>query len=296
MIDALREAGTWSTKGFTLIELLVVMTIITILVSMLLPTLQQAREKARYARWLGYSNNLRCDGRLVTYYNFLEGEGDKLKNKAVGPYGDTRYDPGKLDGSLKNGPTWVLGGGRWIGKCTLEFGGPPVEHYVDCGNDASVNFERDDSFTIEAWIKTFTPGVWQEVVSKRLAASTGWGLCIEPTNNCTQFIVYSAPGDRIERNGTVVVADGKWHHAVATYDPSDISGSFNLIDMYVDGNFCSQSGTIGGVSGSILTGTTLQIGARQAWYFFTGSMDEVAVYNRALNADEIKQHYKMGKP
>jgi len=30
--------------------------------------------------------------------------------------------------------------------------------------------------------------------------------------------------------------------------------------------------------------------------YFTGIMDELAIYNRALSADEIKQHYKAGKP
>jgi len=51
------------------------------------------------------------------------------------------------DGTIY-GATWVNGK---YGKA-LSFDG--VEDYVDCGNDVSLNFERTDPFSIEAWVKT----------------------------------------------------------------------------------------------------------------------------------------------
>ena len=72
------------------------------------------------------------------------------------------------------------------------------------------------------------------------------------------------------------INDGKWHHCVATYDG-------NLAKVYYDG-------TLIGTSNSITINTTGST-AKISGYGYLGSIDQVRVYNTALNQAAVTQLY-----
>jgi hypothetical protein len=77
---------------------------------------------------------------------------------------------------------------------------------------------------------------------------------------------------------------GKWHHIAATYD-----GSY--MRAYADGVLVKTSSYIPGVLDSSTNFLSIGADAFRGIAYFQGLIDEVRIYNRALDDGEIWQHY-----
>jgi hypothetical protein len=99
----------------------------------------------------------------------------------------------------------------------------------------------------------------------------------------------TGPGTDFYTTSPASYSNGQWHYAVVTYDGS------TAVRLYIDGVQVSSISTSGAIPDK--TGTQpVRIGANSLALngFFTGNVDEVRVWNRALSGTEIANAYNNG--
>ena len=209
------------------------------------------------------------DASLVLYLPLDEGEGNITKDLS-----------GKgNDGVLEDNATWTQDGK--VGKA-ISFDGE--ESHVDCGNDEI--FDITDEITLEAWVKPNEEPAreWIGIVCKH-----GCYKLRQDTSGNGKFYGFVYTGGVWDPFciSTTEPEVGKWYHAAFTYDGEEEK-------IYINGvleNTVPRTGKID-VTGE----SNLAIGADRGGLtrVFNGTVDEVAVYNRALSEAEINKDMKDG--
>jgi hypothetical protein len=188
------------------------------------------------------------------------------------------------NGMLTSGPARAAGK---LGQA-LDFDG--VASNVNFGDVIEPNF-----ITISAWVKPSVVAVDQRIVSKWGNGSAERQYLLSTNDNTANtftFAVRSADGigdicDSSGASGTYVA--NQWYFVLRTYDGTTCHIYVNSIDV-TSVEFDNASGNIWNTS------TNLRIGFEGdlSGVPFSGTIDEVRIYNRALSADEIKRLYKIG--
>ena len=188
--------------------------------------------------------------------------------------GTTAYDSSRYrNDSALTGCKWVENG--------LEFNGS--SDFVNCGNDASLDVS--ESFTIGAYVKTSVDGT---ILQKRTTLyEEGYFFYI--SSGRLRILIEQPDNTNISLIGNTSMLSGDWYHVVAVRDYG------NEIGIYVNGN-SDQTPVADTLTQSISNNEPLYIGKQNDnTLSFNGSISDVRIYNRALNASEIKQYYDATK-
>ncbi|RLI21210.1 hypothetical protein DRO54_04330, partial [Candidatus Bathyarchaeota archaeon] len=159
-----------------------------------------------------------------------------------------------------------------------------VDDYVEVPDSPSLNIT--DAITIEAWVKT---------VAGDGGSNTFFVFKGPLTNNFGDYSIGSSlQGDtacfilnNYDGHLSTPITTDIWHHIVGTYDKTNMK-------IYVDGVLKDSTS----YSQPISSSDTLLLLAKGYSEFqpkFNGAIDEVRIYNRALSAEEIKEHYNIDK-
>ena len=168
------------------------------------------------------------------------------------------------------------------GKCLVLTGSNYVS--VDTGDSQAV-FDGGGAMTISAWVKGW-PGTWSPFVSKN-GEPNGWQL---RKSNTSTNLAWTTRGVSNEdmTSTTTAASNGAWHLVTMTYDSE--AGANNK-RIYVDGLLDSQATATGTISASP---NMMLFGARDIGTigsFFTGRLDDIYFFNRALTASEAISLY-----
>ncbi len=170
----------------------------------------------------------------------------------------------------------------------------------------------DPSLSVEAWVKldrlpSGAPGSDEVVVSSRgyhpwdWSYKEGYMLYLRPWGGGVNRFTFEAGSGYMAAETSMItnntqVQTGRWYHLVATLDESQYPMTMHL---YVDGEE-SNSWVVSNTqyyqpNTSYPTRVGLGTDAQALDAFpFTGSLDEIAVYDSALTAEDVKEHYLTG--
>jgi hypothetical protein len=154
-------------------------------------------------------------------------------------------------------------------------------------------YNMQNGFSLEAWVINQGQGTVNppssplgRIVSRGWPGRFGYGWGIL-ANNGMRFTTFGIKD--FDSNITVVPQDNAWHYVVMVFDSTDTA------NFYLDGQLMDTVGSTGPANPSP---TDLHIGKNPVadgslfYEYWNGSIDEVAVYNYELSAQQVTAHYQ----
>ena len=191
---------------------------------------------------------------LVAAYSMDQGSGTSLPDVS-----------GTGNNGTITGATWTAAG-RFGGALSFNGNGNLVTVPDSNSLDLSVGM------TLEAWVRPEL-GNWRTAILKERPAGLAYALYASSDTN------RPSTETTADTRGTAALPTSTWSHLTATYDGATLR-------LYVNGTQVSSRALPGTIT--ISTGA-LRIGGNTIWgEYFSGLIDEVRIYNRALTPAEIQ--------
>ncbi|MCC7415577.1 MAG: hypothetical protein IT176_00435, partial [Acidobacteria bacterium] len=192
--------------------------------------------------------------------------------------------PGAHTGTSTGGVTLGLSSAIADGNTAASFDGS--NDYVTMGDVDAFDFTT--ALAVEAWVQ--------------FSGTSGWDATYGPIvskygNEGGYFLIRDFQSGKIRWQGSgtngasrfalwynTLLNNGAWHHIVGTFSTASQTAA-----LYVDGALVGS--TTGSANPLASTSHPFQIGAWHNGDTFGGQIDDVAVYDHALTASQIGEHY-----
>ncbi len=194
-----------------------------------------------------------------------------------------------LDAAETNGVAKLSG--KFTGTNKAEFAEGRVGKSLKL--DGKAHVELEPAFTIER-TNAFSHGAWIKFQGKEGAILSrmekgpgfrGHDLLIGDSK-LELHLISKWPDDALKVRTKEVLPANQWLHVFATHDGSAKAAG---VKLYVNGKLRDLDAPTNRLKGTITNSEPLRIGSRNTQMPFTGSIDDVRLYDRALTAEEIRQ-------
>lgn len=214
---------------------------------------------------------------LVAYWPFDEGSG-QYANDASGNNNNGMLMP-SYPGNV---PAWTSDS---ISGSALSFDG--ADDYVEVPDNDELDIT--DEITIEAWVRLSSYITWERVLSK---ADSSDNSCVYifgiSTNRGIYFGLWNS-GQQFYINGDLDVPLDTWTHLAGVWDGS-------LMKIYLNGVEQPETQPFNGPIDTSTSALRIGRGDNSNQFPFHGTIDEVTLWDCALDATEIQQHYEDTAP
>jgi hypothetical protein len=150
-----------------------------------------------------------------------------------------------------------------------------------------VSLSQSSNYTLSAWFLTSnsSSGGSNRLQNALFSESSGYQHDFGIDGGKLTWHNYDGAWQK--RQGATTVSDGDWHHGVLIHN-SDMT-----VDIYLDGSL-----DLDGADGTSQVPFTLDLIGRNSTYgnYFNGLINEVAIWDEALDADAVTALYNSGTP
>ncbi|HRU01192.1 MAG TPA: LamG domain-containing protein, partial [Victivallales bacterium] len=265
-------------------------------------SINMAKSKAKYTKWLAYNTMLNKDPDTVINFNFSDTEAKINATSSLGTKSTQNLWPALMNnavacniqgfeltqthGIIKNA-VWIKRGGRNRFHNALYFDG--IKSYVEIPNSEAINFNPETTdFTILCWVK------FDSLKSSRvICGKAEWNTTAQYTLYLNRNRLEADVGRQCKGWKSPAITSGEWYHIALVSE----SGNFQI---YLNGNPMTNP-VKGSSSTKYETTAPFIIGAVMTSsnkttprYYFKGSIDEFILIRKALKPSEVKHHFDAG--
>lgn len=218
------------------------------------------------------TNKLKTDSNLKAYY---------------------RFESGALT-TDSSGNGYTLTNNNTVGETTGKFGG--AADFGSSNTNKSLSISNDlgilgTAITLSCWVKLNTEvasGSYHFVSQQNNTTDIWFHLSYE-FNSGTRRLAFKRTRNGVANDEffyTITLGTSNWYHLILTYDSATVRG-------YLNGVLVGSVASTGNGSGTTLD--SFDIGRYNNGSYASALIDDVAVFNRALSAEEVRSLYAGGQ-